>query len=108
MASNFKKKTCLNVLIFYGVLGKVHYLDNIALSLDCLGLPETESTYKHKKHIKGLTEMAVGEVQHVVGTCPGSPLDYCYAVMLTFMLKFVFNMGMILSYVKNSHSSLFT
>lgn len=52
--------------------------------------------------------MAVGEIQHVVGTCPGPPLHYYYAVMLTFMLKFVFNMGMILSYVKNSHCSLFT
>lgn len=50
-----------------------------------LGLPETESTYDPKIHVKGLTEMAVGEMQHVVGMCLGPPLHYCYAVTVANM-----------------------
>ena len=73
-----------------------------------LELLETESTYKHKKRVKDLTEMAVGEMQHVVGTCPGPPLHYCCAVMVANIhAKAGIYLGMILSYVKNSHSSLF-
>lgn len=38
-----------------------------------------------KNHVKGLTEMAVGEMQRVVGMCLGPPLHYCYAVTVANM-----------------------